>query len=260
MKPMLKFHPSFEISVSIFADASLLYSILQNENRLFSSEIQYIYSKQLEEAGIIVINKDDLLSMSELEKLKKEMDQRFSGKLFLYQNSLNQDDIKQWIRTLNSTSELVSALPLDIDYDIYAAGEADLAWFDQEIDLFSHTNNAIRDGLALVHQINHDIRQLGYPIGHLKFFLNGDHKISFTATSNDEVNIDLPPAKVFSAPLLINARVQTTPENLTSVIAAACRTIQEKTGCSIVVKSVSAFKPGYPVPEYRMTNKSPDLN
>ncbi len=39
---------------------------------------------------------------------------------------------------------------LNIDYDMYAAGEAKLAWLDQELEIYSANNNALQQAEDLI--------------------------------------------------------------------------------------------------------------
>ena len=50
-----------ELTFSVFVDCRLLLDHLQGKKLPFSDEISYIFTKQIEEADILVINKIDLL-------------------------------------------------------------------------------------------------------------------------------------------------------------------------------------------------------
>ena len=68
INPLLKFaendvHP---LSLSVFADSRLLLRRLKGEPLPFSDDVTYIFDQQLEEAGILLINKVDLLKTEEL--------------------------------------------------------------------------------------------------------------------------------------------------------------------------------------------------
>ena len=139
---------------------------------------------------------------------------------------------------------------LNIDYDIYAEGEARLAWFDQELEIYSANNNGLQHAEDLINNIYKKINEHHYPIGHLKFLINRTIKISFISNTEPPVTINAEPAS--SAELLINLRVQTEPETITQLIAIVIKEVEMQSGCKIVVTSLSAFKPGYPRPAYRL--------
>ncbi|MEO5892155.1 MAG: GTP-binding protein [Ferruginibacter sp.] len=250
LKPLLRSRPEAQVTVSVFADARLLQMILTDGANLFDEPVNYIYLKQLEEAGIIVINKIDLLSDTALAEIKNMMQDKYGNKILLYQTSLNQESIQQWLDTLDSYKSAGKLSSLGIDYDIYAEGEARLAWFDQELEIYSSTNNALRETEELINEIYKKIKQEGYAIGHLKFLINGNIKISFT--SKEQPATAIKPEPSILAKLLINLRLQSKPGIVKELIAKAIEELEIQSGCKVIVNSLSAFQPGYPVPTYRI--------
>lgn len=250
LKPLLHFRPGAQVTVSTFADVRLLQMILKGDTNLFDEEVHYIYLKQLEEAGIIVINKIDLINKEQLEEIKQLMQEKYGSKILLYQNSLDEDNIRFWLNTLDNYQSASELQSLSIDYDIYAAGEAKLAWLDQELEIFSANNNALQQAEDLINNIYKKINQRQYSIGHLKFLINGAIKISFTSNTQQSFTIKIKPTA--SAALLINIRVQTEPEIVTQLIAEAVKEEEMQSHCKIIVNSSSAFQPGYPRPAYRI--------
>jgi G3E family GTPase len=250
LKPLLQLYPTAQVTISAFADVRLLQLMLNRETNLFDETVNYIYLKQLEEAGIIVVNKTDLIDKTTLAEIKILMQQQYPGKIILYQNSLDENDILQWIDTVNNDHSSCSLASLDISYDTYAAGEAKLGWLDQELEIHSNDNNALQQAEDLINLIYKKITGHQYAIGHLKFLLNTTDKISFTNNRDATVEIKKIPSTL--ATLLINARVQTDAENILQLVSAAVNEIEKIYGCKIVVFSQSAFQPGYPVPLHRL--------
>lgn len=250
LKPLLHFRPSAQVTVSIFADVRLLQMILKGGTNLFDETVNYIYLKQLEEAGIIVINKIDLINKEKLAVIKELMQELYGSKILLYQNSLDEDNIQHWLHTLNNYQSAGMLQSLSIDYDIYAAGEAKLAWFDQELEIYSANNNALQQAEDLINNIYKRINSHQYTVGHEKFLINGAIKISFTSNTQQPVSIKIEPAE--AASLLINLRVQTRPEIIEQLVTATVKEVEMQSGCKIIVNSLSAFQPGYPHPTYRI--------
>ena len=249
VKPLLHFRPVDHVTVSTLADVRLLQMILKGGGNLFDETVQYIYLKQLEEAGVIVINKVDLINYEELEQIKLLMLEKYGNKILLYQNSLDEDNIQHWLHTLTKYQSAPMLQSLNVDYDIYAAGEAKLAWLDQELEIYSTNNNALHEAENLINNIYKKIIASQYPIGHLKFLINGAIKISFTSYTQQDAAIKTDPAS--SAALLINIRVQTEPEIITQLITQSIKEEEIYSGCKVIVNSLSAFQPGYPRPAYR---------
>lgn len=247
------------ITLSIFADAALLFDLVQNRHSPFSKNIGYIYSKQIEEAEILVVNKTDLLNSGVLDELKILLAEKFPEKTILYQNSLDTESVGKWIETLNQSSgEVISERKsLDIDYHVYGAGEAELAWFDQEIEIHSENADAPQIGRQIIEQILEGTAIRQWAIGHLKFILETNdctEKISFTTNVNRRDLDELTVSKAVEAKLVINARIETEPDELKQMVAGIVQTIRNENKATILELNTSAFKPGFPNPTHRMSN------
>jgi G3E family GTPase len=252
LKPLLQFRPDDCITLSTFADVRLLKMMLSG-NTSFNETIRYIYLKQLEEASVIVVNKIDLVDADELQMIKHQSEKKYGNKILLYQNSLDDISTKKWLQIINEESLPASLWSLDIDYDIYAAGEASLAWFDQSVQISNTHGTSMQSAENLINTIFKKITELQYTIGHLKFLVNDAVKISLT--SANELPVKLPPADVEKATLLINIRVETTPEKITQLIEGAIKETELMSGCKISTNNFSAFAPGYPKPVHRILNE-----
>jgi len=253
VKPLLQFHPQTEVVLSVFTDACVLPQLIQG-SRLFVQSVNYIYKKQLEEADVLVINKIDLLNTSQMEEVKSLVKKEYPGKKVIYQNSLERDSILKWLSSLNDF-QLQSRKSLDLDYDIYGGGEAELGWLDAEIEIYTIEQDAMNSGIELINKIYSQINSQQLSIGHLKFLMDdGKHlkKISFTTINqpsfeNSSIESDSKKIKV-----LINARVQADPDQLKEIVIDAIRELELRTGCKILMCKMAAFKPGYPKPTYRI--------
>ena len=254
-RPLVQFHPEIPVALSVFADAALLWSLMNGDSRFLDESVRYIYKKQLEEADILVINKADLLSGADLEKVTETVMAEYPGKTLLLQNSLREVDIQNWISTMDNYQAAKSRKALIIDYDTYGEGEARLAWLDKRVTISSSHPPAAQVCADLINSIHEKIHRAGLPIGHIKFFIDdGSHqqKISYTTVAQRAiVPVDLK-EKIHDISLLINARVQTEPAMLEKIIHEAEKEIEERTGCAIITNTLSAFQPGYPKPTYRM--------
>jgi G3E family GTPase len=250
IKPLVKFRPEAEVTFSTFADAQLLKMLLQ-QNSSFDESVRYIYFKQLEEAEVIVISKIDLMDDNSLEEMKRLID-KYSDKITLYQNSFDTTDVRGWLKVLDNKF-VTTPSSLHINYDMYGAGEARLAWHDQQVEIQSGNYNAMQATNGLIKTISQKIQFNEYPIGHLKFLLNNEKKISITRTSQEEVFDNIVEERKYAG-LLINARVQTSPEALSHIISESIKEIEINFNCKIVVKSHASFQPGYPKPVYRITD------
>ena len=256
VKPLLQLQRELEVIVSVFVDARVLPTVIRG-SRLFADSVNYIYRKQVEEADVLVVNKIDLVEDKSLKELVELVQRHYPDKAVVYQDSLNLQSIGQWLMVLNNRDSKEIKESLELDYDLYGAGEAELAWLDQEIMISSSNRKGIELSEKFINKVYAKLVSQNLPIGHLKFFLNdGFHsqKISFT-TINQEATVSLSKVnEVSEISVLINARVQAETEALKKIVADAISEIDQQEDCIIVEKFKSAFQPGYPKPLHRILN------
>ena len=255
VKPMQKLHPELDVTVCIFADA-LVFPQMIRGSELFVNGVQYIYRKQMEEADLLVLSKTDLLTAEQLNEVLYLIQTRYPDKKVLFQNSLDPEQIRRWLQTINGLPG-VARTSLLIDYDLYAAGEADLAWFDGEVIITSENRNAVKEAQQLIEVIHEEITSRKLSIGHLKFLLDhedGQEKISIVSNTDPCFNFSNKGPDRAKARLLINARVQTTAKILQQIMTEAFDNIQLQQKCTVTKGNLAAFQPGYPRPTYRIAN------
>jgi G3E family GTPase len=257
INPLLSFNANkYEIVLSVFADARLLIEFLKSEKNIFYDNVNYIYGKQLEEADIIIVNKIDLLNAEQLAFAKKLITAEYGDKIIRYQNSLSKESVSEWIKLITGDFHNTSLRTTpEIDYDKYGAGEAELAWLDEELGVVTKDESAVAAGYLLINKIYNTITQGNYLIGHLKFLIdNGieQWKISFNAVAADadiDVSGRIETDRII---VLINARVQVSPVLLQQIVADAIIETEHSASCKIIENNLSAFKPGYPRPTHRI--------
>src|SRR5687767_9657699 len=104
------------------------------EGRAFSDKVIYIYRKQLEEADLIVINKCDTLADSELCRLREILTREFPHAGVLAASARNGDGLEPWFERLLAQDQVARRV-MEVDYEIYADGEARLGWLNATIQL-----------------------------------------------------------------------------------------------------------------------------
>lgn len=249
LKPLLQYRPDAQVSLSTFADARLLQMILGENTSSFDESILYIFKKQLEEAGIIVVTKIDLITAEALVEIQELMQEKYGEKVLLYQNTFDLNNLKTWLGTIDTDSQAFQLKSLQIDYDTYAQGEAKLAWLDQSLEVSGE--NALQGTEYLINEIYHKTVAQGYNIGHLKFLIDGETKVSFTNNFQAAAQLHIFPKS--SVNLLLNMRVESTPEEIQHLIREACRTIESQYNYRLSLQQEAAFQPGYPRPIFRMS-------
>ena len=253
-KPFGREMPGRSVVISVFADAVLFLSLFEGRLNFISENIQYIYKKQLEEADVLVVNKIDLLSSDEVETINTHLENEFSEKTILYQNSFDENNIEKWMSALEQF-EPSDRASLAINYDMYADGEAQLAWLDESITIVSIQKNAVMIAQEIISQIEHDIKGKKLAIGHLKFFIETESwKKKISISSSLPLSFFTPEKDdTAQAHLLINARVETEPAVLQQIVNDTLKQMVQKHDCNIMVEKWSSFKPGYPKPLHRIS-------
>ncbi len=245
-------------SFSVFADARLLRRRLLDLPMPFSDDVVYIFDKQIEEAGLLVINKVDLLNYElrignyELQTLAQ---QRFLAKPIRLQNSLDADDVAGWVEMLESGWLALPQGTLDIDYARYGAGEARLAWLDETVTLRVDEDQGRAVALHAIGAIVDALRQQQTAVGHLKFLVRGaneDAKVSFPTLDEAGWEQAVPSLSGTQVTLLINARVETEAGTLRDVVAQAVQQAAATTGAAFDESAIAFFHPGFPNPTHRI--------
>lgn len=221
----------------------------------FSPKAAYIFKKQLEEADAILINRADELSGAEQDELVKLVGEQFPGTPVLKVSATTGAGFEALTQLLAQTGGFGRKI-LDIDYDTYAEGEAELGWLNATARLTSDKPfdldvllTAILAGLATV------CRDLGGEVAHLKL-IGMDDSGAFAVgnvISNDTAAKLSLPSRITprDADLIVNARVAIDPAILEAevrkVVAAECG----KLGVSATFRTAQSLRPGRPVPTHR---------
>ena len=255
VKPLVAqgFRPS--IVFSVFADASMLSSILRGEASFINDDVQYIYRQQLAEADIIVVSKTDLLEPGEEEMIRSILLNDFAGKKLLFQSAFNEPDILNWLNVMETWQTPSHRSSLRIDYAQYTRGELSLAWMDETIVFTSTDGSSKSAAYALTQMLYKKILAAGYPIGHLKFLLDDgtrQEKISYTTVNRQLPRLASLEDNADHCSVLINARVQCSPEEVDGIVRSVLNDLKEKFSGNIQVLQSSHFRPGIPTPVWRL--------
>ena len=247
-----------ELTFSVFVDSRLLLEYLLDKKLPFSDAIAYIFEKQIEEAEFLIVNKVDLLSVEDIIILRKLTNTLFGNKVLIFQNSLNPENIQQWLASLEKPAFRRKDV-LDIDYQVYGKGEADLAWLDEEIDIQTDDLSAWKHAIEFIDSLISQINSYEIPIGHLKFLLLGEgvsHKISFTTIFDEDWKKWVPDFEINSVQLMVNSRIETTPDVAKEIVKKGVVAISGA-GVFVSENHKQAFQPGFPNPTHRITQKMP---
>ncbi len=223
--------------------------------KAFSEKVLYVYDKQLEEADIIVINKTDLLDSAKLEQLRSALAAKYPNARIVAVSARTGDRVEAWHRQMLDGEMDVREAP-EVDYEVYADGEAMLGWLNASARIDS---DAPFDGNALLRRIADRIQAIvrtgGGEIAHLKMTLSPDQGndlgvVNLVRGDGTAESIHRLQDDMNSGELLVNLRAEADPEMLREAVLGTLAGL----GSSIDVKieHSECFRPAKPAPTYRM--------
>ena len=246
--------------VSVLVDPiRALRALRVEEGGRFSEKVLYIYMKQVEEADLVIISKCDLLDEARLERLRAVIAAKFPGKEILAVAPREGIGLEPWFAKIASETQAAGAA-MDVDYTVYADGEALLGWLNCTARLAAAEafdgNNFLRE-LAI--QVQQRLQASKAEVAHLKMTLSPDSRQWDIAVMNLVRNDFLPElAMALKQPvqgggLIINLRAEASPDLLGSVVHDALAAAARKFGTlRATIERLEQFRPGKPMPTHRV--------
>jgi G3E family GTPase len=256
LKPLEKFNAGAieQISFSTFVDARILLDWWRGRALPFASDTNYIWEKQLEEAEILIVNKIDLLSASEVSSIQAMVGE-YPSKTFLLQNSLDTGSVERWLDTVTDCKP-EQHKTVKVDYERYGLGEANLSWLDECIEFNAKGGSALIAARKFMDTLLQKLSAEAFAIGHVKALVTSNgrsHKFSYTTIPQVNALASFPAEASAKVLLGLNARVQVSPDQLRKVVAESIDAARRGNTTLITEKNFSVFRPGYPQPTHRLT-------
>ena len=228
----------------------------------FSPKAEYIFRKQIEEADFILINRADELSTTDLDHLDNLLSEQFPGKPILRISAKTGSGFADFHEQLiPSDPDKATKRPrttIDLDYDIYAEGEAELGWLNSQLDVTSTTPFELDAFLMnLIHGLQKRFVELGAEAAHLKTIglFEGFYAVANLVSNETGAELSLPSgAIVQAANVVINARVGLDPVLLEKCVREQIAATTQKYSALGTIIALQSFRPGRPVPTHRMTD------
>ena len=226
--------------------------------RTFSPKVLYVYRKQLEEADLIVINKSDLLSEERRLTLRDALRQAVPRADVIAVSARTGEGLPAWFARLSGT--LSSHPAMEVDYDLYAEGEALLGWHNATCRLTSaRPFDGDRFLQALASRIQQALAGSGIEIAHLKMTLSPDEGndlavLNLVRTDGRCEALHRLAEDLTEGELIVNLRAEGDPEQLQAAARTALEDVACETGVTAAVEHSEHFRPGRPVPTHRMAH------
>jgi len=223
----------------------------------FSEKVLYIYRKQLEEADRIVINKADLLEDSKMNRLRDHLAGEFPKSEVLVISARTGLGLEAWFQAITATIQPAGEA-MQVDYGVYAEGEALLGWLNATVEVSSPTDfdaNQVLRKLATAVQTH--LNQRSAEVAHLKMTLSPDDDLgdiaAISLVRNDlvpELSLTLS-GPVNSGHLIINLRAEAAPDQLRAAVQDGLTEITGSSGINVRLDHLEHFRPGKPQPTHR---------
>ena len=221
VRPLKKYHNT-EVIVSpltVLSDPLRLKSILYGGDGGLHEDAAYIYRKQLEESEVILITKTDLLSDEEVDKLVKDTQACFHHTKVMTVSTMSGKGVMEWFMDVANRQGEGTRI-LDIDYDKYAHGEAVLGWLNGTVALTGQNvfwDTVLKDIMTGICKV---IKKEKLRVGHVKVIAENGKQYAVGNITGDVSTLQLRGTAGISdnVKLIINARVETTPEHLDELI------------------------------------------
>jgi Ni2+-binding GTPase involved in maturation of urease and hydrogenase len=229
--------------------------ILRNEASAgFSPKAAYILKKQLEEADAILINRLDELDPRAVEELASLVDEHYPGRPVLKMSARTGAGCEALIALLDQEGDFGRRV-LDIDYDTYADGEAELGWLNASIRVSSAREFSMDDLLSdVVGRLARILDSAGAETAHLKAIglWEGFFGVANLISRDHVPEVSLPSRCLVSEfDLIVNARVATDPALLEEAVRSAVNAACADAGATAELRQVQCFRPARPTPTHR---------
>lgn len=228
--------------------------ILRNEGAGFSPKAAYIFRKQLEEADAIVINRIDEVTSNDLTQLRQLLGEQFPGTPVMALSAKTGQGFEALTELLKQDGAFGRKV-LDIDYDTYAEGEAELGWLNSSIHVRADTPFDLDSLLlAIVNGLAAALRRRGGEVAHLKVIGldDGAFGVANLVSNITQSELSLSSnSKVREADVIVNARVAIDP----AILEVDVKRVVEK-ACSEweiepTFRESQSLRPGRPTPTHR---------
>lgn len=221
MQP-LKQYWNTELKISpltVLADPNRLVSILNGGNGGLHPDAAYIYKKQLEESDIILLSKSDVLKREETAVLRQRLSDAFPGATVLSASAQTGEGMDKWIEAVMSRQDAGKRL-LEIDYDTYAHGEAVLGWLNGTLQLHGVSDDWDDFLKTLMKGFAVKFDEAGCAVGHVKVIAENGKRFAVGNLTGKQDTLSLRGSAGAGEDLklIINARVETTPELLDQMV------------------------------------------
>lgn len=240
---------------SIMVDPERVRSLIMREVQTdFPEDVAYLFGKQIEEADTVILNKVDLLSEKETNRLRAAISKKYRGKKLMAVSARQGTGMDEWLDDLISGRPGANTVLSQIDYDRYANAEAILGWLNASVKLRAdRTFDASQFITSLAAKLRDRFKTAKGEIGHLKYVLTSAGQSMWANLTHiaDDLFIGGEKLAEFSqATLILNARVQLEPDDLETIVRESLDMVAKELALQYEIDDLQCFSPAYPQPPH----------
>ncbi|MEX1041707.1 MAG: GTP-binding protein [Pirellulaceae bacterium] len=245
----------------------------------FSPKAAYIFEKQLEEADFILVNRIDELTDEQVATLTAHLEKLAPGTPILRYSAKTGQGQAALEAMLAQEGDFGTRI-LELDYDIYAEGEAELGWLNSSLRVtgepYELEDSVITEYdeddeewvvapkpfdldqvlMGIIERLQAKLAARDAETAHLKTIGLWE---GFYGVAN-LISSDTPPVlslasncQATEADVVVNARVALDPKTLQTEVEAAVHETAAALGVTVEFRQTQSFRPGRPVPTHRFT-------
>ncbi len=229
--------------------------ILSDGGSGFSPKAAYIFRKQIEESDFVVVNRIDELSDEQVGELKSMVQREYPGRTLVLMSAKTGAGFDDYVEQLDSAAQPRTRV-LEVDYDVYAEGEAELGWLNSQVHLQAAREFSLDEQLLwIVGDLHAKMVESAAEVAHLKAIgmWDGNYAVANAVSNFTQPELSLQSGvQTARADIVVNARVAAPPELLQKHVEATLEGLALRVGGELEVRTMQAFRPGRPVPTHRI--------
>lgn len=225
----------------------------------FSPKAEYIFRKQIEEADFVLLNRIDELTDDEIRELNRLLNREYPDIPVLQMSAKSGAGFETLCEFLDQRG-MFGKRVMEVDYDTYAEGEAELGWLNCQVGVSSKQAFGLDALLMRIMAILHAaFRASGTEVAHLKAIgmAEGVYAVANLVSNEDHPMLSLPSDHAGSeVQLVVNARVAMEPAALEETVRNAIAKGSKEFDATADIRTLQCFRPGRPVPTHRIQSES----
>ncbi|AJY77368.1 GTP-binding protein [Paenibacillus beijingensis] len=242
--------------VTIVVDPERADLVLEEGRTPFPWEIGYLFSQQIQEADIILLNKCEIVEAAVMDTVQNKMQSLNPTARMLKTSAMTRSGLEGWLEMLQKTDEPSGqSLLSELDYETYGTAEAKLAWLNCKLNLSRVASFDLQWFMTeYASLLSSRFTEHSFEAAHVKlmgFSGNMFVKGSLTASGRDWQWTSSNLQEVLGATVLVNARICADTKELADMVIQCAKEVSNQLALRCELVELQSFNPSPPVPTYR---------